>query len=128
MLKYTRRYTHHLPSKLFWRMAQILQLEHKERGTRAKPVLRSLPCAPSPTLVWQWGLLSGSSCNEHPGRQQQQRADSKRRPYLLHKIQHHLKTSLLSGLTVCGGLCLKLLTYFAHYTMLFLIFFKLLWR
>lgn len=48
--------------------------------------------------------------------------------HLLHEIQHHLKTSLLSGLAVSGGLRLKLLTYLAHDTMLFLIFFKLLWR
>lgn len=58
----------------------------------------------------------------------QQPAGTQKETYLLHEIQHHLKTSLLRGLTVCGGLCLKLLTYLAHDTVLFLIFFKLLWR
>lgn len=51
-----------------------------------------------------------------------------RRPHLLHEIQHELKTSLLSGLAVRRALGLKLLTYLAHYAVLFLVFFKLLRR
>lgn len=45
----------------------------------------------------------------------------------MHQIQHRLKAGPLSSLAVRGGLCLKLLTDFAHDTVLLPVLLKLLW-